>query len=236
MLLPLTYPELQEKFSEGFDFQPIRGLKQHNTMIYKCYGYPANIIPVLDFYNHEQDFNGLYTSMILLKLRQGDIPIAEQLMGQLHTATGALEQHFSTLKKLSDINRQLLNILTVYQSILLAYKRDVQDYIAMRISSPPTSEDETLSFKNMSTADIRQVQVIILKFCNSTNMLFIFLKNCIEKKPGFENLFLMKEELLLVSELLETSALFRDQQQKTISIIRNWRKHRLTFTKQQMRN
>lgn len=217
-----SYPELQKRFCEGFDFFPFKSLEQHGGFIYKSYVTDDDTRELLDRYTYQYDNSGVHASVLLLKLQQNDIPVAGELLFQLQTAGYRFEERFYSIKRRPAIYKRLLGTMETYHRILAVYQHDVQQHIAAQLSAAP-QEEQPVSYEEIGTDNIMQLKLAVQEFLRSTDIIYTFLEGCHLQHPEFRKLVLTAEEQSSLRDILHTIVLFRDLQKDTIDILKQWK-------------
>jgi hypothetical protein len=226
-----SYPELQKRFCEGFDFFPFKSLEQHGGFIYKSYVTDDDTRELLDRYTYQYDNSGVHASVLLLKLQQNDIPVAGELLFQLQTAGYRFEERFYSIKRRPAIYKQLLETMETYHRVLAVYQHDVQQHIAAQLSAAP-EEEQLMTYEGIGTDNIMQLKLAVQEFLRSTDIIYTFLEGCHRQHPEFRKLLLTAEEQSSLRDILHTIVLFRDLQKDTIDILKQW-KHDVARLKDQ---
>jgi|GEM_PF-828095 len=230
-----SYPELQKRFCEGFDFFPFKSLEQHGGFIYKSYVTDSDTRELLDRYTYQYDNSGVHARVLLMKLQQNDIPVAGELLFKLQTAGYRFEERFNAVKRQPAIFKQLLETMETYHRILAVYQHDVQQHIAAQLAAAP-EEDQLVTYEAISADNIMQLKLVVQEFLRSTDIIYTFLEACYLQQPEFRQLMLTEEEKTSLQDILYTIILLRDLQKDTIDILKQWKQDAARFKDQRIWN
>lgn len=234
-MFPLfTYPELQKKFCEGFEFLPLGELQQSDDLIYKCYKNPQHPEEIPPICKHVINNTKTYADVLLSKLRDQDIPMTGYLRLRLKMAGYLYEQHYRSLEDPPVIHKQLMGTLEGSHRILNVFQKDILTCVVTLLSSPERGEEYRLTSFNEKY--ICQLQSTITELMYSINIVYGFMKGCVKGMPGYEDLLLTEEELDAFNELLEITEKLWALQKKTINILTKWKKKINSSGRQQMMN
>lgn len=230
-----TYPELQEKFCEGFAFFPFQALEQYGSHIYKRYAAGDNTTGLLDRYNRLYNACYLHAELLLLKLQQRDIPLATELLARLQLASHHLEERCKRLKRRPVIIRQLIGAVDGYHRVLSVYQHQVQQQMLAQLLAL-SGPDTTGSYEEVSAESLRQISTVVQEFLHSSEILYGFLYGCIRQLPGFKRLRLTVGEQEELQAVMKTLGEFRKLQQKTVYVLEQWSQEGARHIEQRMRN
>lgn len=230
-----SYPELQKRFCEGFDFIPFKALEQYNGFIYKSYVTADDTRELLDRYTYQYDNSGVHARVLLMKLQQNDIPVAAELLFKLQTAGYRFEERFHSTKRRPAVFKQLLETMETYHRILAVYQHDVQQHIAAQLAAAP-EEDQLVTYESISADNILQLKLVVQEFLRSTDIIYTFLEACHQQEPDFQKLELTEEEQTNLRDILFTIILLRDLQKETIDILKQWKQDAARFKDQRIWN
>lgn len=229
-----TYPELQNKFCEGFEFIPFAALVQHSGFIYKCYKDAGNIPGILDRYSCLCNFNSINARVLSQKLKQKDIFVAVELLHKLDVTGNCLEKRFYSMRRRPAIYEQLLKAMHTFHGILTVYRQQVLLHIAGQLSAT-TEAGCNIMYEEVTEDNLREIGRMVQEFLRSADIMDVFLESCLRKLPGFRKLILLPEERESLQNILNTIAVFIDLQQKTIHVLDQW-KLDMTLTNAQLTN
>jgi hypothetical protein len=230
-----SYPELQKRFCEGFDFFPFKALEQHGGFIYKNYVTDGDTRELLDRYTYQYDNSSVHARVLLMKLQQNDIPVAGELLFKLQTAGYRFEERFHAVKRQPAIFKQLLETMETYHRILAVYQHDVQQHIAAQLAAAP-EEDQLVTYEAISADNIMQLKLVVQEFLRSTDIIYTFLEACYLQDPEFQQLMLTEEEKKSLQDILYTIILLRDLQKDTIDVLKQWKQDAARFKDQRIWN
>jgi len=230
-----SYPELQKRFCEGFDFFPFKALEQHGGFIYKSYVTDGDTRELLDRYTYQYDNSGVHARVLLMKLQQNDIPVAGELLFKLQTTGYRFEERFHAVKRQPVVFKQLLETMETYHRILAVYQHDVQQHIATQLAAAP-EEDQLVTYEAISADNIMQLKLVVQEFLRSTDIIYTFLEACYLQQPEFQQLMLTEEEKTSLRDILYTIILLRDLQKDTIDILKQWKQDAARFKDQRIWN
>ncbi|KAA2240291.1 hypothetical protein F0L74_29440 [Chitinophaga agrisoli] len=235
-MIPLfNYPDLQRRFCEGFTFYPFKALEQYSGFIYKNYTREDHMPNVLDHYSREYEFNDVQAQKLLRKLQQKDIPVTGELLFKLQLSSRQLEERFRSLKRSSAIHRQLLETMDTYHRLLAVYQHNVQERIAVQLSVvPDENEDDPCNI--VSVLHIQQVQDVVREFLQSTEVMAIYLKECVAGKRRFAKLILTVEETDNLQELVSLTAQVRSLQDRNFCMLEEWKQQVVLFERRHTMN
>ncbi|HVI43841.1 MAG TPA: hypothetical protein VM802_03195 [Chitinophaga sp.] len=229
-----TYLQLQKMFCSGFSFMPIDALELYDRFIYKSYAANANIQTVLDRYARENDLAGVHASVLLLKMRQKDIPVAAALLGHLKYAVEQFRNRAGLLLRCPEEYRRLLVAMEEYREMLDVYQEDVQLYITARLSAAESREGEI--FEEPTAGNIHQLQVVAREFLLRTEeFLDIVQRSTSEVLPSRKPM-LMPEERNTILEIIKSVVIFKGLQGSSIYILEQWREQAIYINKLQKLN
>ncbi|WP_298738620.1 hypothetical protein [uncultured Chitinophaga sp.] len=217
-----SYPELQKRFCEGFDFFPFRSLEQHGGFIYKCYVSDDDTRELLDRYSCQYDNSVVHARVLLVKLQQNDIPVAGELLFKLQTAGYRFEERFHSLKRKPAVYRQLLETMETYHRILAVYQHDVQQHIAAQLAAAPETEQPSAPGA-ISTDNIQHLKLVVQEFLRSTDIIYTFLEGCVQHRPDYRQLVLTRKEQICLQDILLTIIQLRNLQKDVIGILKQWK-------------
>jgi len=229
MRTSLSYPELQQKFCEGFSFFPFSDLEQHGRFIYKCYAGEQNLKGILDNYDFEYNLNG---QMLLLMLQQKNIPSAAALLLHLEEVSSLLRERRYGGK--AEIYEQLLDATQTFGGILLLYQRDVQQNIEKQLSDPELLPDK--GAVSVNARSIKHIQVVITEFMSSTDIMNDFLDGLINNNPIAGTFELPKTEVVIIMDLSRKLLQFKSLMGKTRYILKQWETQIIQLHQQQTMN
>lgn len=230
-----SYPELQKRFCEGFDFFPFKALEQHGGFIYKSYVSADDTPELLDRYIYQSDTNSVHARVLLMKLQQNDIPVAGELLFKLQSAGYRFEERFHSLKRRPAVYKQLLETMETYHRILAVYQHDVQQHIASQLASAP-EEEQLVTYEGISADNIMQLKQVVQEFLRSTDIIYTFLDACHQQQNEFRKLVLSEDEQTCLRDILYTIILFRDLQKDTIDVLKQWKQDAARFKDQRIWN
>lgn len=230
-----SYAELQKRFCEGFAFFPFNALEQYDDFIYKRYTCSDNAHRLLELQREEYNFGREYAKFLLQKLQQQAIPIAAQLLHQLEKVSLELMPDGSTIKKQPAMYHELADTISTYQRILSVYQHNVQENIASQLSLIPDFPDAG-AYIEIGADNIRQIQIVVMEFMQSTDIICKFLTSCINRKCGFDQLLFRKETWAQLKALVTSTCEFRDLQQETILLLEPWEKRIIHLNNLQIMN
>jgi len=235
MIPAFTYPELQQRFCEGFAFYPFKALEQHGGFIYKSYQSTNDMPRLLEQYGREYDFNILQAQKLLRKLQQHDIPVTGELLYRLQITSRQLEDRFKLLKRQPSINRQLLETMDTYHRLLAVYQHDVQQRIAAQLATVPEAGDEDAA-DIVSAEHIKKLQAVVQEFTQSTEVMALFLKGCINGKRKFNKMALTVDELENMHALIRLIAQVRNLQDRNFCMLEEWKQQVVLFQRRHTMN
>jgi hypothetical protein len=230
-----TYPELQERFCEGFAFFPFQALEQHGSYIFKRYAAGDNTAGLLDRYNRLYNAGYLHAELLLMKLQQRDIPIAAELLRRLQSGRSHLEERCRGLKRRPIIVKQLMDSIDGYSRVLTVYQNQVQQQLLAQLTelSAPNS---TTSYEGVNAENLGQISSIVQEFLHSSEIIYGFLYGCIRQLPGFKRLRLTVSEQEDLQTIMKTINEFRNLQQKTIYMLEQWAQEGAQHREQRIMN
>jgi len=232
MKTSFSYPEMQQKFCEGFGFFPFSDLEQHGRFIYKRYADAQDLEDLLDYYDFEYDLNGLNGQMLLLMLRQKNIPSAAALLLHLEEISNRLGERCHEGN--AEIYEQLLDATQTYNGILFLYQRDVQQNIEKQLSDPELLPEEGPA--GVNAASIKHIQVVITEFMSSTDIMNDFLDGLITNNPVAGIFELPKTEVAVIMDLSRKLLQFKNLMEKTQYILKQWETQIIQLHQQQTMN
>ncbi|SEL39795.1 hypothetical protein SAMN04488505_102183 [Chitinophaga rupis] len=212
-----SYPELQQKFCEGFEFFPFRNLEQYGKFIYKRYANVQDLQGVLDCYDFENNLYGLSARVLLLMMQQKNIPAAAALLTQLKEVSAFFTRQCHGMHLL--FYAEMIDALETYNGILFIYQRDVQQNIEKQLCDPGRFEQETAV---VSIGTIKHIQVVITEFADSTDIMNDFLNERIAPDIGNAGFELPKTEAAIITDLSRKLLEFKDLMRKTGYIMKQW--------------
>lgn len=230
-----SYTELQKRFCEGFAFFPFNALEQYDDFIYKRYTCSDNAHRLLEVQREEYNFGRQYAKFLLQKLQQQDIPIAAQLLLQLEEVCLKLMESSEGNSKRPAIYHELADTISTYQRILSVYQHNVQEHIATQLSSMPDFPDAG-TYVEIGADNIRQIEIVIMEFMQSTDIICTFLSSCINRRCGFDKLLFRKETWEQLKMLVSSTYELKEQQQETIVLLELWEKRIVRLNKLQIMN
>lgn len=230
-----SYPELQKRFCEGFDFFPFKALEQYGGFIYKSYTADDDTRELLDRYVYQHDNSSVHARVLLLKLQQNDIPVAGELLFQLQSAGYRFEERFYSIKRRPAIYKQLLETMETYHRILAVYQHEVQQHIAAQLSEMPEGEQQA-AYDGINADSIVQLKLVVQEFLRSTDIIYAFLEGCHQQLPDYRKLVLSAEEQKTIRDILHTVIMFRDLQKETIDILKQWKQDAARYKDQRIWN
>lgn len=212
-----SYPELQQKFCEGFEFFPFRNLEQYGRFVYKCYANGEDLQGLLDRYDYEYSLYGLNAQVLLLMMQQRNIPAAAALLTRLREVSVFFSKQCHGMHLL--FYAELIEALETYIGILFIYQRDVQQNIEKQLCDPGPFEQETAV---VSIDTIKHIQVVITEFADSTDIMNDFLNERITPDIGNAGFELPKTEAAVIADLSRKLLQFKDLMGKTGYIMKQW--------------
>ena len=212
-----SYPELQQKFCEGFEFFPFGDLEQYGRFIYKRYANEQDLQGLLDHYDLEYSLYGLNAQVLLMMMQQKNIPTAAALLAQLREVSLLFSKQCHGRHLL--FYAELIDALETYSGILSIYQRDVQQNIEKQLSDPGPFEQETAV---VSIGTIKHIQVVISEFADSTGIMNDFLSERIAPGIGKVDFELPRTEAAIIRNLSQNLLQFRDLMEKTRYIMKQW--------------
>ncbi len=235
-MIPLfNHSDLQRRFCEGFTFYPFKALEQHSCFIYKNYTREAHMPHVLDQYIREYEFNDVQAQKLLRKLQQKDIPVTGELLFKLQLSSRQLEERFRPMKRQSAIHRQLLETMDTYHRLLAVYQHNVQERIAVQLAVVPDEEEDD-PCNIVSVLHIQQVQEVVREFLQSTEVMAVYLRDCVAGKGRFAKLILTVEELENLQELVSLTAQVRSLQDRNFCMLEEWKQQVILFERRHTMN
>lgn len=226
-----SYPELQQKFCEGFEFFPFGDLEQYGRFIYKRYANEQNLQELLDQYDFEYSLYGLNAQVLLVMMQQKNIPAAAALLTQLREVSIFFSRQCHGMHLL--FYAELVDALETYSGILSIYQRDVQQNIEKQLSDPGSLEQETGA---VSVGTIKHIQVVITEFAASTDIMNDFLNERIARDMGKADFELPRTEAAIIRSLSRNLLQFRELMEKTKYIMQQWESQLLQLQLQQVMN
>jgi hypothetical protein len=230
-----SYPELQKRFCEGFDFFPFKSLEQYGNFIYKSYTADGDTRELLDRYIYQYDNSSVHAKVLLMKLQQNDIPVAGELLFKMQSAGYRFEERFYSIKRRPAIYKQLLETMETYHRILAVYQHEVQQHIAAQLAATP-EEEQQAAYEGISIENILQLKLVAQEFLRSTDIIYTFLEGCHQQLPDYRKLVLSAGEQKTIREILQTIVLFRDLQKETIDILKQWKQDAARYKDQRIWN
>lgn len=212
-----SYPELQQKFCEGFEFFPFRNLEQYGRFIYKRYANVQDLQELLDRYDFEYSLHGLNAQVLLMMMQQKNIPTAAALLTQLREVSVFFSKQCHGKHLL--FYAELVEALETYNGILFIYQRDVQQNIEKQLCNPGPFEQEA---GGVSVGTIKHIQIVITEFADSTDIMNDFLKERIVPDMGKADFELPGTEVAIIRNLSRYLLQFKDLMEKTRYIMKQW--------------
>jgi len=226
-----SYPELQQKFCEGFEFFPFGDLEQYGRFIYKRYANEQDLRGILDQYDFENSLYGLNAQVLLLLMQQKSIPAAAVLLTQLKEVSVFFSRQCHGMHLL--FYAELVEALETYSGILFIYQRDVQQNIEKQLSDPVPFEQEAAV---VSVDTIKHIQVVIKEFADSTDIMNDFLKERIGPDIGKADFELSKTEADIITNLSRELLRFKELMEKTKYIMKQWETQLVQLQLQEVMN
>lgn len=213
-----SYSDLQERFCEGFTFFPFSGLEQSGRHIYKCYTKESSTPVLLDQHESHSNFGSLHARVLLLKLLQKDIPLANLLLSKLKVVSAELEATFYKTGRASAMSRQLLETMTSCHRLLTVYQQQVQEPLATQLSALCNRDANTFSGTDILKS-IERTREMVEEFLGSTDMMYDCLLACTLQAPGFRELMLAQNDLEELRDIMGMIEEFHRLQEKTIYVL-----------------
>jgi len=232
MNTPYSYPELQQRFCEGFIFLPFNNLEQYGSFIYKRYGQAAGLEAIIEHLDVEYNLCGLHAQMLQLMMQQRNIPAAATLLLLLEEAGRLFGDRCDGRYAL--FFGQLLEATATYADILFVFQRDVQQNIEKQLAGMEKPAYTIATDVNANS--VRHIQVVITELINSTDIIHDFLYDLIPDGYNCNPPVLTGITAGMLKTLVGRLKQYRLLMEKTVYILKQWEREIIQIYRKQVMN